>query len=130
MYGRKWQIFQGRPNGTRVANDLRVTLGYGRTFYLNEAAFKALGEPEAVELMYDPPTSVIGMRPVDPRRRNAFPVKPHTTGRYKRISAAPFCAANRIRVHGTVLFDGAEIGPEGILELPINSAVRVQRGSR
>ena len=109
---------------------MRVTLGYGRTFYLNDAAFKALGEPEAIELMYDPPTAVIGMRATDPKRRNAFPVKPHASGRYKRISAAPFCAQFRIRVNGTVLFDAAEIGPGGVLELPITSAVRVERGSR
>ena len=130
MYGREWQIYQGRPNGTRVSNDMRVTLGYGRTFYLNDAAYQALGCPEAVELMYDPPRAMIGMRGVDPRRRNAFPVKAHSTGRYKRISAAPFCAQFRIRVNGTVLFDAAEIGPGGVLELPVASAVRVERGSR
>jgi hypothetical protein len=112
-----------------LPTELRVTLGYG-AFHLNNAAYDALGRPDAVELMFDPPTAVIGMRAVDPARRNAFPVKPHTSGRYKRVSAGPFCAQFRIKVKGTVLFDRAEIGPGGILELPINSVVRVERGSR
>jgi hypothetical protein len=107
-----------------------VTLGYGRTFYLNEAAFEGLGRPEAVELMFDDLRNLIGMRATNPEKRNAFPVKPHTTGRYRRVSAAPFCTQFSIRPEGTILFDRASISPEGILELPLDKLLKVVRGSR
>ena len=126
----RWTVYEGRPNGKRAANGLRVTLGYGRTFYLNHAAFEALGKPEAVELLFDNERDVIGIRGSDPRRENAFPVKPHSSGRYKRISAVPFCAEWNIRVRETLLFHGAYIGPHGVLELPLAKVVRVARGAR
>lgn len=130
MGKRLWKVFEGTPNGVKADNGLRVTLGYGRTIYLNMAAFDALDRPQAVELMFDDLRNIIGIRQVDPARKNAFPVKRHTTGRHMKISAAPLCAQYRISPEGTVLFQRAAINEEGILELPLDSLVRVQRGSR
>lgn len=130
MGKRLWKVFDGSPNGVRAANGLRVTLGYGRTIYMNMAAHDALGRPRAVELMFDDLRNIIGVRPVDPTRLNAFPVKPHTTGRQMKISAAPLCAQYGIHPDGTVLFQRAALNEDGILELPLDSLIRVQRGSR
>jgi hypothetical protein len=97
---------------------------------MNMSTFEALGRPLAVELMFDDLRNIIGMKPIDPARKNAFPVKRHTTGRQMRISASPFCAQWRIHPDGTVLFQRAALSEEGILELPLDSLVRVQRGCR
>jgi hypothetical protein len=88
------------------------------------------GRPAAVELSYDGNRRVIGIRGTDPRKRNAFPVKHHTSGRYMRVSGAPFCTQFRLKPEGTVLFDRADLNFDGVLELPLDSLIRVTRGSR
>ncbi len=44
-------------------------------FSINRAAYQALGEPESVELLYDPEEKLIGFRPVSPTSPRAFPVR-------------------------------------------------------
>lgn len=43
---------------------------------LNRAAFALLGEPSAVELLYDKAAQVIGLRAVSPKEPYAYPVRP------------------------------------------------------
>jgi hypothetical protein len=109
---------------------MRVTLGHHHVFYLNNVAYEALGRPNAVELRYDGNRRIIGMRPIDPRRRNAFHVKLHCGGNYRKVHAASFCRHFRLRVDGTSLFDDADLTDEGILELPMDSMITVGRGAR
>jgi hypothetical protein len=45
MMKTNWTVFEGRPNTGTTAKAIRVTLGYGRTFYLNHAAYEAIGRP-------------------------------------------------------------------------------------
>jgi hypothetical protein len=130
MGNRIWKIFDGAPNGARSTNGLRVTLAKTRTIYINFVTFEALGRPDAVELMFDDLRNIIGMRATEPVRQNAFPVKLHTTGRLMRICASAFCTQWGIQPKGTVLFQKAAIGEGGVLELPLDNLVRVQRGSR
>ncbi|WP_156935115.1 hypothetical protein [Pseudonocardia spinosispora] len=43
---------------------------------LNKSAQVALGEPEAVELLFDPEAEIIGLRPVSADKLNAYPLRP------------------------------------------------------
>lgn len=43
---------------------------------LNKAAQVALGEPEAVELLYDAKAQIIGLRPASQDKLNAYPLRP------------------------------------------------------
>ena len=45
-------------------------------FSINRAAFHAMGEPESVELLYDPTEKLIGFRPVASTSPRGFPVRP------------------------------------------------------
>jgi hypothetical protein len=46
------------------------------SFSLNRAAYKLLGEPEHVELLYDPEEKLIGFREVSDNSPRAYPVRP------------------------------------------------------
>ena len=56
-----------------------VTLQKRGAISLNRAAHEALGEPKAVELLYDRSAQIIGLRPVDVTAENAYAVRPATT---------------------------------------------------
>lgn len=127
----RWETFEGQQYRTTARKEPRVTLGYKGTFYLNGVAFEALGTPAAVEMLYDGNRRVIGLRPVDIKKRNAFVIKHHgTKGNYKRISAAAFCTHYRIRTPETVLFDGVDLDTDGVMLLDLSRTIKVGRGSR
>jgi hypothetical protein len=102
------------------------------TFYLNRVAFRALGEPMAVEILLDDMRRVIGMTPSDPRKKNAFVVKPQgkIDSNYKRISASAFCQHFRLKTSGTLLFNDPEFDADGVLRLDLVNATRVGRGAK
>lgn len=126
----QWETFEGRQYQHRARREPRVTLGRKGTFYLNGDAFEVLGEPGAVELLYDGNRRIIGLKPTDPRKLNAFVIKHHGTGRYKRISAAAFCQHYRLRLDGTYLFDGVDLDHDGVLLLDMAKMITVGRGAR
>ncbi|MEV7970047.1 hypothetical protein AB0O34_29290 [Sphaerisporangium sp. NPDC088356] len=53
-----------------------VTIQKRGTMSMNAAAFAELGEPEAVELLYDPAERIIGFRPVEKESEHAYPLRP------------------------------------------------------
>ena len=59
----------------RVVKDPTMTLQAKGGMGFNHAAFLALGEPEAVELLYAADERIIGVRPVDPGTPHAYPVR-------------------------------------------------------
>ena len=69
-----FEVFDKRA-ATAVKTPM-VTVQKGGMFSLNQAAYKAAGEPEAVELLYDPENRMVGFRPTDPTRPRAFFVRP------------------------------------------------------
>ncbi len=128
---RQWITFEGRQHRTLARREPRVTLGHKGTFYLNGIAYELLGSPAAVEMLFDGNRRIIGMRPIDPRKRNAFSVKHHGKGgSYKRISAAAFCRHFRLKTAETVLFEEIDVDNEGIMKLDLARVTRVGRGSR
>ena len=52
-----------------------VTIQKRGTMSFNKAAHVALGEPEAVELLYDKKNNVMGIRAVDPSVTHAYPMR-------------------------------------------------------
>lgn len=130
MNKRDWTTFEGRAYGRSRSDEIRVTLSDRAVFYLNKSAYDVLGRPAAVELKLDGNRRIIGMKPADARRRNAFLLKSHCNGTYRKINAAAFCKHFRLRLDGTNLFDAADLSPDGILELPMDSMILVGRGAR
>jgi hypothetical protein len=52
-----------------------LTIQKGGTMSLNKAAYLALREPKAVELLYDSSAKIIGLRSVLPTELHAYPVR-------------------------------------------------------
>src|SRR5438128_1774301 len=69
--GREWEGVAGMPNFqvfsrevARSREEPMFTLQARGLLSLNSAVFRALGEPEAVELLYDANLRIIGLRKV------------------------------------------------------------------
>lgn len=108
---------------------MRVTLGSRGQIVFNSHAFGALGRPAAVELLMDRSRGMIGIKPTDIRRANAFPVG-SVGGKYKIIRAAAFCQHHRIQRSGTLLFQDVQVEQGNIMALDLRTAVNVTRGAR
>jgi len=124
---RQWEVFTGKANAYSGEAEVRVTLGRN-TFYLNGKAFEALGSPAAVEMMFEGNERVIGLRPIDPSKRNAFRIRKHgKTGNYKRIPASAFCRHIRLDTRRTVLFDQPDVDNDGVMALDLNRTIGVSK---
>jgi hypothetical protein len=64
-----------------------VTIQRRGTLALNDAAFDALGQPEAVELLYDAGRRIVGLNPVEPTVEHAYPVRSAGANTYTRVIA-------------------------------------------
>ena len=127
----EWLEFRGRQYRPRMRVEPRITLGRKGTFFLNTTAYRALGEPVAVELLLDKMRRVIGIKPTDPLKKNAFLVKSHgVNSEYRRISASAFCQHFRVSAPGTLLFNDPEFDADGVLRLDLVNATRVGRGAK
>jgi hypothetical protein len=126
----RWETFEGTQYTQSSSTAPRVTLGLKGTFFLNRFAYEALGSPTAVEMLFDGNERVIGLKPTDPRRRNAFVIKPHGKRGYRRLSAAAFMKHYRIKNDRTILFENIDLDDDGVLLLDMNKTIYVGRGSR
>jgi len=52
-----------------------VTIQRRGTFSFNKSAWVAMGEPEAIEFMYDHVEKVIGLHKVEPTTEHAYPLR-------------------------------------------------------
>ncbi len=122
----KWIVFEGRPFPPKALPVPRVTIGSTGVIFLNRHAVAALGSPAAVELRYDAPRRLIGIKPADPSRENAFHLRRHA-GTYLRIAAAAFCRHFRVKIERTQVFESVEINPDGMMILDLNRTMTVTR---
>jgi hypothetical protein len=69
-----FEVFDKRA-ATASKNPM-LTIQKTGAFSLNRAAYKLLGEPETVELLFDREEKLIGFRAVSPTSPRAYPVRP------------------------------------------------------
>lgn len=99
-----------------------VTIQRGGHFSLNKAAYRAMGEPETVELLFSRPNSVIGFRPVTSTSPRGFPVKPQGKNAPTTFMIAGQAFAKHYELDvSTARRYGVEV-KDGILVLDLNSA--------
>ncbi len=63
-----------------VTGDPCVTIQKRGTLSINVPAYKALGQPEAIELLYDRERDLMGLRKVHPDADSAYVVRPLGSG--------------------------------------------------
>lgn len=123
-YGNDFEVFEQGPI-EQSAKRIYVTLNGRGNFYLNRRAIEALGEPDAVTLMYDRRRSIIGVTRAPVERQNAFRLKRKERGQGSRmVYAANFCRHYSINPDETLRFTAAEVNKDGVLVLDLNE-VRV-----
>ncbi|NOT48493.1 MAG: hypothetical protein HOP17_12180 [Acidobacteria bacterium] len=126
---RYWTKFNGRANDSRVGK-MRVTINNRNVIMMNRQAYEALGDPTAVELMFDQMFNRIGIKAIRRDAPNAFLIKTQLKGTYRRINAAPFCHHFDLKFDKTRLFVSPRIQPDGVLELDLAETVMIGRGAR
>jgi hypothetical protein len=68
-----FETFQKRS--ITVSTEPRVTLQRKGPISLNKAAYQALGEPPAIELLFDREAKIVGLRGASSRKANAYSVR-------------------------------------------------------
>jgi hypothetical protein len=103
-----FEVFD-RKAKPRVTQPL-VTLQSAGTFSLNEASFEALGEPDEVELLYDPGEQIVGFRPAGETSPHSYPIKPQPNGRTYQTGGRAFCSHYGIETGTARRFAGEVMG--------------------
>ena len=124
-----WTTYNGIAYAKTIS-DLRVSLNKAGKFEINARAVHALGNPDAVELLFDEVNKRIGLRPADPEQPNAHPLIVHSPGAGRRLYAARFLRRFGINNSLTVIFTQPYINAEGILVLDLKKTIEIQPRKR
>ena len=82
-----FEVFTGRA---RLSGEEAITIHRGGLVSVNRAAHVALGEPAAVELLYDRHEHVMGMRGASPEVPHAYPVRKQRASSSRLVSGGAF----------------------------------------
>jgi len=88
------------------------TLQTRGTLSLNLAAFKALGEPAAVVLLYDPEEGIIALRKVPRTHHNGYPVRKQGNSRSYLVAATGFASYHKIKTDVSRRYIGRDYGDQ------------------
>lgn len=123
----EFQSGQARPDRDKV----RVTLNTRGVFLLNKFAYEGMQSPGAVTLHFDPNNQVIGMKPADPQKSNAFRIKHKDKWNNRIVHGVSFCKHFKVNIERTVLFTGVRIHADGTMLIEIARAVGIgKEGTR
>lgn len=125
---RHWEEFKGSPP-PRNGNRMYVSINDRGIIVLNRKSFDSLGKPEAVTLLYDGHSYVIGLKPCTRLMPNAFPVAPRGKSGGHVIWAYAFAKEHDIQPTGTIRFLEPRM-ENGILVLDLNHTARTTQMPR
>lgn len=124
---RNFEEFTGRA--TPVASNIpRVAIQKRGNMSLNKAAYKALGEPGFVVLLYDSGTNSIGLRPSQGNVRHAYPVRKQPNSQSYLVAGHAFCRFYGIDTGFTRAFEPSM--EDGILVVELDQGVAIERPAR
>ena len=122
----QWTEFALSDKDTTVAW-MQATLTNRGLITLNRAAFRAMGQPKAVTLLFDQMNHLIGLRPADPLAKNAIPlIQRRDSGSSYRLRAKKFCNYYQISTDQGVVFKNIQQLEDGTLILPLKDAVELR----
>ena len=125
----EWEEFQDGPE-VKTAESLHVSLSPKRNFFLNRKTLEALGDPDAVVMIYDRRRTIVGVRRASIETPNAYRLKRKeqkrgATGRV--LYAANFCRRYGIAPSETLAFTNAHVDKDGILVLSLHDVKPIIR---
>lgn len=123
-----FEVFEAGPE-IKNTDRVHVTIDKLGHLFLNRHAVAALGEPDAVTLLYDRRRSIIGLRPSALNRQQSYPLrkKDKRTSQGRCINAMNFCRHYAIRPSETLAFLSPELNRDGILVLDLNDVRSVKK---
>ncbi len=121
-----WSVFKEDGFASRRRKP-RVMLNAGRAFRLNKKAMELIGNPKAVQFLFDVGQSRIGIQAVDPDAAHSFLVAKETLGQCSSIRGAMFCNFYGIKPESTIEFQSVRVDEEGTLILDLKTARRSTR---
>jgi hypothetical protein len=98
-----------------------VTLNPVGKIALSRTTHERFGAPAAVLILYDPMTSRLGLRPVEPETQNAYPVRKYGPSGGRIIRAYRLLTEFGIQPQETVEFQQPKIDGDGQLILDLKS---------
>lgn len=99
-------MYAGRINFRPTPDEPMFTLQRRGLISLNHAAYKALGEPVAVAIMYDADEGVIALRKVARTYHNGYPVRKQANSRSFLVGATGFTFHHKINTEMPRRFRG------------------------
>ena len=123
-----WENFEHGPVEGH-AERVYVTVNRRGNFFFNRRALEAMGEPDAVTMMFDRRRSTIGIRrsPIDQKSAFRLKLKERSRSQGRMLYASNFCRLYHIRPDETLRFTGAEVNKDGILILDLNEVQSVKK---
>ena len=117
-----WQTCKRRRDlrGRWVA--LYVTMNPRGEISMSRLTYEKLGEPAAVQLLFDSVNNRIGLKPSHREAREAFPVGKRGSHGGRRIHAYTLMQEFRIDLPSTIQFYDADIDDDGVLILDLRTA--------
>jgi hypothetical protein len=97
-----FEVFKNKNGRANMPTDPTLTISCAGHFTLNRPAFEALGEPEAVELLYAREQQIIGIRAVDPDSPNAYRTQSTNQARSFVVSGRAFMRYYEITLDAAV----------------------------
>ena len=117
-----WRVAP-RDDISAQAAGFHVSLSPKGKFSIGRVAWQRMGEPKAVNILFDPPNNRLGLKPTIKNGRHAYPVCLYEKRTGRR--AVHGCGAIKefgIRLPETVRFYDADIDQDGILILDLRTA--------
>jgi len=84
-----------------------------KTISINHASFLALGEPKAMEILYDKSEKILGLRKVAPSEPYAFPIRKTVRSRNYLIASGAFASRFGLQADGARRYPAELIEDEG-----------------
>lgn len=123
----EWEEFTQKANYRTEM--IRVSLNARGHFFLNQKAAEALGNPEAVILLYERAGGLIGIRPSSSEVEHSYEIKRHGSSQNCFVRAKSFCNYYGVRLGETLVFNDIQV-QEGMLVLDLGNVTEVLRRAR
>jgi hypothetical protein len=123
----KWEEFTQRSNYR--AEIIRVSLNGRGHFLLNQKAVDELGGAEAVVLLYERSSRLIGLKPSPEDVEHAYELKRQGSSQTYTLRAKSFCTHYGIRVGDTIVFNDVQV-ENGMIVLNLDNVTEVVRRTR
>lgn len=126
MTRRSWKEFGGIA-ARRVPDEARSSINPSGEITFDIATFKKMGEPQAMFLLYEESTRIIGLRPAHPDTANAVLVRVRHARSNRVVRSMPFLRENGIEIERTLRFPFPFI-EDKVLILDLKTAVTCGKG--